>query len=325
MNTENALRLVRWRSACRLGILSSVIFTVDAMLVALVHDSAQAVAALAAAAAVALLGLTLFGIKFAYCLRKCSPPTPAQEAVLKDVARTLGIPYPKLYVQANHYVSNGHAFKLPCFSAVVFINTAASGLESAKLRGLLAHELGHVVLRHALGTLVVGFGLALLQCLIVLLTLSSGIPFALELSFLLGVVGAFITLAALAALEVRPTEFEADAIATIVSGKEEQILWLLNKLLEYFCHVATSELGLSRSECLKWFTEDLDRAIAFAKPYDPERFPKATLARVRWLVGRLFSSHPPTFKRIENIQHIASLVASQSTSRGDGSGMPSVL
>ncbi len=227
-----------------------------------------------------------FSDKIAIAAMRGRELTPQNGADLYRMVDTLrqraGLPMPRVYL-TPHDAPNAFATgRSPRRSAVAFTQGAVNLLSPHELEGVIAHELAHIKHRDTLISTIAGTMSGVLAFLAQWGLLLGGHrnnanPFAMLLVVILSAVGAALLKAAIS----RSREYLADAEGARIAGSPDGLMSALATL------------------------ENLNRRMPLHNPNPAQN----NLFFVEPLhgdtVGRLFSTHPPTEKRIAALRQLA--------------------
>ncbi len=232
-----------------------------------------------------------FSDKIALATTRSKPVSEAEmpeyHAIVRELAAEEGIPMPRLYVSQMDQPNAFATGRTPQNAAVSVTRGILQILDRRELRGVLAHELGHVTNRDILiGSIAAAIGMAI-SYLAMMVFWFGGRD---NRSNPLGAVGALLVwlLAPMAAAIIqaaisRSREYQADESGAHLSRDPEALASALAKLE-----------GSAR------------KVPANVAPAQAHLFIVNPLAALRGRgVASLFSTHPPTEDRIRRLRQIA--------------------
>jgi heat shock protein HtpX len=247
-----------------------------------------------------LVGLALIGGTWWFSARiairaaRARPLSPQEapelQAMVADLAVRAGIPCPQLYLSPSSQPNAFATGRSPNHAVVAVTQGLIELLPPDEIRGVLAHELGHVRNRDILLTSVAA---ALATGLSVIVNIASfGMLFGGrddddDGSSLLGTL-ALIIVAPLAATLLqlalsRSREFEADrGGAQLLNGDGEP---LARALVRIDAHAHAQPMDISPSQAQAWIINPLT----------------GNASRGHW-IARLFSTHPPLVDRVDRLR-----------------------
>ena len=210
---------------------------------------------------------------------------PEYYAVVRELAQKADIPMPRLYISPEMQPNAFATGRNPQHAAVAVTQGILQVLTWEELRGVLAHELGHVKNRDILISSVaaaVAMGITVLANMMQWAAIfgggrdddEGGNPLALLAMALLAPIAAGLLQAALS----RTREFEADATGKALIGDGRPLASALQKIEQYAHRVPMN----------------IDPAHAQAFIVNPLSGRKIQFAN-------LFRTHPPTEERVERL------------------------
>ncbi len=210
---------------------------------------------------------------------------PEYHAIVRELAAQKRIPMPRLYVSEMDQPNAFATGRNPEHAAVSVTRGIVNILDERELRGVLAHELSHVLNRDILiNTIAAAIGTAISYLAMMVFWFGGddddnplGI-FGVLLVWLLAPIAAAIIQMAIS----RSREFQADESGAHLSKDPEALASALAKL------------------------EQTARQVpARVAPAQAHMFIVNPLAGVRGGVSGLFSTHPPTEERIRRLRELA--------------------
>ncbi|WP_032496842.1 zinc metalloprotease HtpX [Hydrogenivirga sp. 128-5-R1-1] len=217
---------------------------------------------------------------------------PWLHQIVEDLARRAGIPKPKIYV-VNMHVPNAFATgRNPNHAAVAVTTGILDILNEDELRGVLAHELGHIKNRDILISTIaatIGGAISMLAEMAFWSNLFGGRDE--EESGIGGIIGSLLLfiLAPIAAAVIqmaisRSREFAADKAGAEISGCPLCLAKALEKLetaAQQLTPVAEREVNPGTAHMM------------IVNPFKGD------------IIAKLFSTHPPTQERIQRLLELA--------------------
>jgi len=218
---------------------------------------------------------------------------PWLHQMIEELARKAGIPKPKVYI-VNMHIPNAFATgRDPNHAAVAVTTGILDILNEDELKGVLAHELGHIKNRDILISTIAA-------------TIGGAISMIAEMAFwsnlfgshddeedngIVGIIGAFLLfiLAPIAAMIIqmaisRSREFAADKAGAEISGCPLCLAKALEKLemaAQQLTPVAEKEVNPGTAHMM------------IVNPFKGD------------FIAKLFSTHPPTQERIQRLLELA--------------------
>lgn len=214
---------------------------------------------------------------------------PELHAMVSGLAQQADMPMPRLYISPMEQPNAFATGRNPSHAAVCVTQGILQVLEPAELRGVLAHELGHVRNRDILISSVAA---AIATAILFLSRMAmfgaifggrgddddGGNPFGLLLMAILAPLGAMVLQMAIS----RSREFEADRTGAALVGDGEPLARALEKIEAYAKRIPAP---VSPAQASLYIVNPLTgRQINFA---------------------RLFSTHPPTEERVARLRGLA--------------------
>jgi heat shock protein HtpX len=251
-------------------------------------------AAIALVIALAInLALYWFSDRIAIATTRSKPVSeqefPAYHGIVRDLAERNAMPMPRLYVsdmmQPNAFATGRN----PRNAAVSVTRGILQILDERELRGVLAHELSHVVNRDMLvGSIAAGIGMSITFLSRFVLFFGGGDDDESPLGFI-GILLAWI-LAPLAALLIqmavsRSREYQADESGALLSGDPDALASALRKLEQ-----ATKEVPPPPS------VSPAEAHLFIMNPFSGRHAARS--------FARLFSTHPPTEERVRRLSQV---------------------
>jgi heat shock protein HtpX len=230
-----------------------------------------------------------FSDKVALATYGAQPVTPEQNAavysrvapIVAGLAQRMNIPMPRLWLIADNSPNAFATGRNPNHASVAFTAGILESMNDAEIEGVVAHELGHVLHRDILTSSVAA-------------TIATAITFVARMGFFFG--GSrddeeegggwggilMLILAPIAAALIqmaisRTREYSADAASAKYTGNPRELISALQKLETYSRRIPMNATPSTAH-------------LFIVKP-----FTGASLMQ-------LFSTHPPTEKRIERLQ-----------------------
>jgi heat shock protein HtpX len=228
-----------------------------------------------------------FSEKMALSMYRAQPLTPTENPqiynrvypMVQDLCRRMEIPVPRLWVIPEHSPNAFATGRNPSHSSVAFTAGLLELMNDQEVKGVLAHELGHIKNRDILTSSIAA-------------TIGAAITYFAHMSIFFGgrhddedssPIGGLLMLflAPLAATVIqmaisRTREFSADATAAKYCGTPDGLISGLQKLEGW-------------SQRIPMHAEPATAHMFIIKPFSGSAFMK------------LFSTHPPTEERIANL------------------------
>jgi len=225
---------------------------------------------------------------------------PGLHAMTQSLAERAGIPMPRLYIiddpQPNAFATG----RSPSHGAVAVNTGLLQLLNTREVEGVLAHEIGHIKHRDTLTMTVVASLAGALMLLVDMARFGAifgggnsedegvSLPALLAMS-IVGPIAAMIVQGAVS----RAREFEADKTAALLTGSPDGLIGALAKLERGAHIIPTHSMSPQTAH------------LCIINPF---------LGGAGGAILKLFSTHPPTEKRIEALARLRGLVPPQSVS-----------
>lgn len=209
--------------------------------------------------------------------------------MVEELCRKAELPLPKLYIIPQQQPNAFATGRNPENSAVAVTQGILKALDREELRGVIAHELAHIknrdILTQTMVTTVVS-ALSMMAQFAYFLPIGGGSnndgpnPLVALLVLITAPIAAMMLQAAIS----RTREYEADRVGAEISGKPQSLASALQQIEQ-----AAKQIPMNVSESAMRSTSHM--------------FPVNPFSGKRLM--SLFSTHPPTEERIENLNEFA--------------------
>jgi len=212
---------------------------------------------------------------------------PKLYSMVKELADKAGIPVPSVYIIPQQQPNAFATGRNPENAAVAFTQGILNMLDEDELRGVTAHEIGHIVHRDILTQTIVTTvvsALSMIAQFAIFIPMGgndrNGNPFVALLALILAPIAATMLQAAIS----RTREYEADRYGGELSGSPKGLASALQKI-----STAAEQIPMQVSESAR-------KATAHMFPVNP--------FKGKGLMS-LFATHPDTEERIQNLMKMA--------------------
>jgi len=221
-----------------------------------------------------------------------------------EISAALSVKPPLLYI-FPHEDRNALCTLTAGFRWIVLLSEALEKADAPERRSVLSHELGHLKCLHALWIFI---GISLIVMLIMSTYVLCEVK-GLELYAKALITNATMAIGVLSmARFARQHEFQADAIATVLNGKEG----LINNLLERYIPMLAA-IGhdirpeLSRESLAQHFSNSPNRLELVLAMVADDRNAIGFFAKLDALQNALLDPHPPLVQRVKNMERFETL------------------
>jgi Zn-dependent protease with chaperone function len=228
---------------------------------------------------------------------------------IQEVASVLSVKAPLLYISPDKS-RNAICSITGRFNWFLLLSEGLEKADALEQRSVIAHELGHRKCLHSLWMIIGTALVIMLGMSIATLCEAQGFAFlACALSSVTTVAVGALGLIAFG----RQLEFQADAIATVLCGKEGMINNLLETRLPILAAVAhhfQPELSYEfLQQQLKTSPKLLQLVLKMESSMSGDRHARSKLAKLKLLWEKLTTLHPSLAKRVQNIERFEPLAS----------------